>query len=416
MAEANKFDPELLLAAVEGELTAAQRKQVEAAITDDPRVGKLLESMRADRQALRAMPDPSAPHWLMDEVDRQLERDMLVGAGVVDSHVDAVRDAHVFRRMMVYGAVAAMLAIVATVILSSLSVPTPEPLDPSPVATDDTPRDPVDPVDPDRPVDPTPVIDKPDVPHVADGSNDPTPEPPVFDVPAPISIDEALASAADAARDPELLAALVLGERRGPSSVDDALDRALVNGGSLPDRGEAPFPRPLAGDTPGTTIRELIDDPSLPGPTPRPETNDPIESPGDPITSPGDAPQVDARTRPVLNVADRDATLKRIDRLAEQHDGSRVPGASDAPGTVVYELPAGELPAFVAALRTVVGDNETLTLDRDAKAAPKLGDTPWPSLVPDYLSILDQQFPEAADAEPATVKLPVKVMQQRAGE
>lgn len=419
MADANKFDHELLLAAVEGELTAAQRKQVEQLITEDSRVGNLLEAMRADRQALRAVPDPAAPHWLMDEIDRQLERDMLVGAGAVDSHVDAVRDAHVFRRLMVYGAVAAMLAIVATVILSSLSVPTHDPIGPDPVgpvAVDPNP-DPVDSTTPD-PVTPDPVT--PDPRTVVDGGEPTVPDPltPVVPVvPGPISIDDALASAADAARDPDLLARLVIGEPGGPSSVDAALNNAIAGGPVPRIDGRDDFPAPLSQPGPGGRIKDLIEDPKLPGPAPRIDPNDPITSTGDdPIESPGDAPRIDAATRPVFNVADRDATLKHIDRLAEQHGGARVPGASDAPGTVVYQLDADKLNAFVKALSSVVGESETLTLDRAASAKSKLDDSPWPSLVPDYLSILDQQVPTTGD-KPAVAKvtLPIKVM-QGAGE
>lgn len=413
MADANKFDHELLLAAVEGELTAAQRKQVEQLIAEDSRVGNLLEAMRADRQALRAAPDPPAPHWLMDEVDRQLERDMLVGSGAVDRHVDAVRDAHVFRRLMVYGAVAAMLAIVATVILSSLTVPTHDPIEPvGPVAGDPTP----DPVGPDSPIDPvTPDPVTPDPRTVVDSGDPITPDPIIPNVPTmankpgPISIDDALASAADAARDPDLLAKLVIGEgdpasATGPAIADSSTPRVI-------DRDD--FPAPLSQPGPGGRIKDLIEDPSLPGPAPRDPVvpNDPITSPGDVIDSPDDAPRIDAATRPVFNVTDRDATLQRIDRLAELRGGARVPGASDAPGTVVYQLDADQLDAFVGALSTVVGESETLTFDRAASTKPKLDDSPWPSLVPDYLSILDQQLPGDDKPAAAKVKLPIKVMQ-----
>jgi hypothetical protein len=117
---AEKYDEELLLGYVEGDLDARSRAQVEAWIQQDPRLGRLLAAMREDRNQLRAMPDPATPDWLMNEVDQQLERAMLVDEPQARTSAETLRKRHVLRRILVVASIAAMVAVVGGVVIYSL--------------------------------------------------------------------------------------------------------------------------------------------------------------------------------------------------------------------------------------------------------------------------------------------------------
>ena len=116
-----QYDENLLLGYVEGELTADETARVEAWAAEDTRLAGLLASMQADRKALAAMPDPPTPEWLMDEVDRQLERAMLVDMGPQQFADTSIAQRHIMRRIVLGTAVAAMLMVVAGVVISSLT-------------------------------------------------------------------------------------------------------------------------------------------------------------------------------------------------------------------------------------------------------------------------------------------------------
>lgn len=116
-----QYDENLLLGYVEGELTAEDAARVEAWAADDARLAGLLASMRADRAALSNLPDPPTPEWLMDEVDRQLERAMLVDVGPRQFAETAIAQRHIMRRIVLGTAVAAMLMVVVGVVISSLT-------------------------------------------------------------------------------------------------------------------------------------------------------------------------------------------------------------------------------------------------------------------------------------------------------
>ncbi|MEX2671990.1 MAG: hypothetical protein WD294_07770 [Phycisphaeraceae bacterium] len=118
---AEQFDEQLLLAYVEGELDAADVARVQGWLREDARLASLVESMIADRDALRQMPAPQAPPWLMDEVNRQLERDMLMDGVPQEAGPIAMPHRPVLRSIFTGGAVAAMLAIVGGLIAYSIT-------------------------------------------------------------------------------------------------------------------------------------------------------------------------------------------------------------------------------------------------------------------------------------------------------
>ncbi|QNN24295.1 hypothetical protein HED60_19125 [Planctomycetales bacterium ZRK34] len=151
-----QYDENLLLGYVEGELTADETARVEAWAAEDTRLAGLLASMQADRKALAAMPDPPTPEWLMDEVDRQLERAMLVDMGPQQFADTSIAQRHIMRRIVLGTAVAAMLMVVAGVVISSLTGVSESPHfamngEPKPTETDVTMTDAEDATLPDVP-------------------------------------------------------------------------------------------------------------------------------------------------------------------------------------------------------------------------------------------------------------------------
>lgn len=68
-----------LLGWVEGDLPRARQQPVEQLLAREPKLRELLESMAGDRRELRAEPMERAPVDLIERVEAQLERDLLVG-------------------------------------------------------------------------------------------------------------------------------------------------------------------------------------------------------------------------------------------------------------------------------------------------------------------------------------------------
>jgi anti-sigma factor RsiW len=115
-----QYDEQLLLDYIEGNLSPAQRADLERRLQDQPQMLRYLRDMTGDREALSNLPEPEAPAWIMDEVDRRLERSMLLdfnGPGV-DSVVD--RQRNVVRRIAMLSGLAAMFLITGLVVGYSL--------------------------------------------------------------------------------------------------------------------------------------------------------------------------------------------------------------------------------------------------------------------------------------------------------
>ena len=113
-------DPEVLLAYVEGELSAADRAAVEAALRDEPALRSLVEGLRDDRAALRAWPTEDAPDGLSDQAVRRLER--LERESLLDTAADAGAPDRRWRigPVLVYSGLAAALALAAAVLFQTL--------------------------------------------------------------------------------------------------------------------------------------------------------------------------------------------------------------------------------------------------------------------------------------------------------
>jgi len=116
----SQYDHNLLLGYVEGELSAKDAARVEQWIERDPRLGRLLADMAADRDRLQQLPTPDPPAWLLDDVDRVLERSMLLETDTREVHATTMRQRYMLRQWLTIGAVAAMVLIAAWVVIDSL--------------------------------------------------------------------------------------------------------------------------------------------------------------------------------------------------------------------------------------------------------------------------------------------------------
>ncbi|MFN3166899.1 MAG: hypothetical protein ACE37H_07530 [Phycisphaeraceae bacterium] len=81
----DRYDQDLLLDYLEGELDADRRAQLDALLAEDPQLAALLGALAADRAALRALPREQAPGDLTHDVTQALERRMLLDDAVVET-------------------------------------------------------------------------------------------------------------------------------------------------------------------------------------------------------------------------------------------------------------------------------------------------------------------------------------------
>ena len=81
----DRYDQDLLLDYLEGELDEGQRAQLDAMLAEDPQLAALLSEMARDRAALRSLPQAEAPSDLVHDVTQTLERRMLLDDSVDDT-------------------------------------------------------------------------------------------------------------------------------------------------------------------------------------------------------------------------------------------------------------------------------------------------------------------------------------------
>lgn len=115
-----RYDENVLLAFVEGELTPDQQRLIEQWTAADPRLARLLNAMVADRQILRSVPEPEAPAWLLEDIDADLERSMLLDDGPLHAQADQGRQRQAINRMGLGLAVAAMVLIAGGIVIYSI--------------------------------------------------------------------------------------------------------------------------------------------------------------------------------------------------------------------------------------------------------------------------------------------------------
>lgn len=117
---AEQYDENLLLGYVEDDLDATERARVERMAEEDPRLAQLLRHMVEDRRAMRGVRAPAPPEWVMEEVDRRLERSMLLEQEMPEAPASRAEPGHVVGRIGVFASVAALLLLAGGVIVVSL--------------------------------------------------------------------------------------------------------------------------------------------------------------------------------------------------------------------------------------------------------------------------------------------------------
>jgi hypothetical protein len=80
----DRYDQDLLLDYLEGELDEDRRAELDAMLAEDPQLAALLNEMRSDRATLRSLPHEVAPAELVNDVTKTLERRMLLDDPVED--------------------------------------------------------------------------------------------------------------------------------------------------------------------------------------------------------------------------------------------------------------------------------------------------------------------------------------------
>lgn len=112
-----RYDESTILAYVEQLLAPDDRLAFEALLDQDPALKMLMQQLIEDRQRLAAMPVESAPADLMDRVNHQLERQMLLDSPMSGPELAVPKKRQNLGRWMVYSSVAAMLVVTLGTVL-----------------------------------------------------------------------------------------------------------------------------------------------------------------------------------------------------------------------------------------------------------------------------------------------------------
>jgi len=149
---ADRYDEEMFLGYVEGDLPPAQREQFEALMEEDPRLRNLVAQIVHDRNALRAIPQLDPPASLRERPVEQLERGMLLGPVEPKRAATPHRSRMYLPRLVTYTGLAAMLLLCVGLVISILTdqnirnIGGPQPVPGPPIVT--VPPKPETPADP----------------------------------------------------------------------------------------------------------------------------------------------------------------------------------------------------------------------------------------------------------------------------
>ena len=122
---ADSYDLDKLQAYVEGEMTAGEREAYERdTLAHDHGLGELADDLRADRDALRRLPDEAPPRDIVPESTDRAERSMLLGDPEESEPLRLAASAdrrHVWTRRLVYTGVAASVLVAVGLTVYSIS-------------------------------------------------------------------------------------------------------------------------------------------------------------------------------------------------------------------------------------------------------------------------------------------------------
>ncbi len=112
-----RYDENLILAYLEGDLTADEKVRFETMLAGDEPLRQLVQSLADDRAALRNLPDEMPPSDLMQPVHDRLERNMLLDNPAADTALPIARHRNRVSRLLAITALAALLMFVVGLVL-----------------------------------------------------------------------------------------------------------------------------------------------------------------------------------------------------------------------------------------------------------------------------------------------------------
>lgn len=120
---ADRYDEQMILGYIEGDLKPELQIQFERLLTQDARLRNLVGQLLLDRQNLRQVPTEQSPPQIMERVEQQLERRMLLDTGSAESIdcIHPIKTSAYLGRWLAYSGVAALLAISVTVFYATLN-------------------------------------------------------------------------------------------------------------------------------------------------------------------------------------------------------------------------------------------------------------------------------------------------------
>lgn len=120
---AERYDEQMILGYIEGDLKPELQVQFERLLTQDARLRNLVGQLLLDRQNLRQVPTEQSPPQIMERIEQQLERRMLLDTGSAEriGHIHPAKTSSHLGRWLAYSGVAALLAISVTVFYATLN-------------------------------------------------------------------------------------------------------------------------------------------------------------------------------------------------------------------------------------------------------------------------------------------------------
>ncbi len=120
-----RYDQDMILGYVEGELIDGQRAAFEAVLEEDHELRQLVSQMKLDRQALRGLGIQSAPVGLIDQVIQGHERAALLGDPAAPEPLPLTMPGNrwKFRRVLAYSGIAAVLLLSFGLVFQTLLPP-----------------------------------------------------------------------------------------------------------------------------------------------------------------------------------------------------------------------------------------------------------------------------------------------------
>jgi len=117
----DRYDDDILLGYIEGDLSPDQQEQFEKLLAQDEQLRGLVARLQEDRLMLRDLPREVVPAGLMDPVNDQLERHMLLDTAVSQANGNGVASRWPVGRLFAYSGLAAMMLVSAALIVHTLT-------------------------------------------------------------------------------------------------------------------------------------------------------------------------------------------------------------------------------------------------------------------------------------------------------